>query len=213
MADDAANDAPAPSGKSSAGRVAANMIGLSPWKKWLLSVFLVMASVGSVAWTHAKLTMPAPSATVTSDDAPAYLRSDPTPENSAGLLGDAPARSADPGGTTLKKAQAPELPWHGRMGGWFARLGISFAVGLLVGVFFRSFLKTMAALTAVAVAAIVALSYFEILDIDTANMRANYDSAAGWASGQIGGVKDFVMGYLPSVTASGLGFAVGFLRR
>jgi uncharacterized membrane protein (Fun14 family) len=194
-------------------RNAATLVGLTPFKKWLLGVFLVVATVGGAMWTHAYVTTDEP-VMVTTETETSYLRVEP-PDGSAGFVDGELARDAEVDSTEIETETETsfELPWHGRLGGWLARLGISFAVGLVAGIFFRSFLKTMAALTAVAVAAVFALSYFQVLDVDTDNLRDNYDTAAGWAKGQVDGVKDLVMSFLPSVTASTVGFVVGFLRR
>ena len=199
--------------KKPAARVAAEFIGLSPWKKKLLGLFLVIAVVGGAMWTHATVTGGAkagPPALMSGDDATPNAD---LPPGSRGLLdGDGLARSSGEPRVTEGEADAG-LPWHGRLGGWLARLGISFAIGLVVGVFFRAFLKTMAAVTAVVVAGIACLSYFEVFDIDFGIMRQNYDTAAGWAGDQVGQVKDFVVNFLPSATAAAVGGFAGFLRR
>ncbi|MEM7806745.1 MAG: FUN14 domain-containing protein [Planctomycetota bacterium] len=204
MPDDTQSEdtAPQPSAKSR-GRVIDDLLGLSRWRKGLMTLFTMIAVAGGAMWGHAKVTTPSP------ESDPAYLQAETMPDGAAGFVGDGASDR-----TIASSAEVePELPWYGRLGGWGARLGFSFVVGLLVGVFFRSFLKTMAALTAVAVAAIVGLSYFNVLDVDTTILRENYDSAAEWTKGQAGGVKDIVMRFLPSTVASTAGFAVGFLRR
>ncbi len=198
-----------------AARVAAEFVGLSPWKKKLLSLFIVVASIGGLMWTHATF--------ISESNAtpPAFMSGDDTrpnadlPPNSRGFIDDTSdglAEAADEAGVTEGQSDW-KLPWHGRLGGWLARLGVSFAVGLIVGVFFRAFLKTMAAVTAVVVGGIVCLSYFEVFDIDFDAMRQNADTASGWAKDQAGGLKNIVVNFLPSATAATVGGFTGFLRR
>ena len=94
-----------------------------------------------------------------------------------------------------------------------AKLGLSFAAGLIAGVFFRIYLKTMAALAAVATAGFVGLSYFEVLDLDLGIMRENYDTARDWTGEQAGRVKDLFLGIFPSATAAGAGFVFGVMKK
>lgn len=234
MANDTSS-APASAGKPSpVRRVGREMAALSGWKKALLGFFLVLAVAGAGLWVHGRLnaetvqpsvsTADAESPRLSTEGSPSdgedftaqgfvspntarTMRTTPTP-------GDGVASEDEP---TVEPTEVAEptlqLPWTGRLGGWMVKLGLSFAVGLVLGVFFRTFLKTMAVVTAVAVAGIVGLSYFEILPIDFTTMRANYDTAAGWIGGQAERIRDVAMAFLPSATAGGFGFFVGFLRR
>ena len=210
--------------KAPLARVVGELLNLSPWKKRLLGLFVVIAAIGGVMWTHGRLnaeTVTVERPAVVQEDAPPVFLSDAGP--AAGFVG---GRPVDDDGIALEPADREQpaedidnferqlrLPWTGRLGGWLAKFGLSFAVGLVIGVFFRTFLKTMAVITAVAVGAVVGLSYFEVLPIDFATMRQNYDSAADVVGGQAEAAKDFVIDYLPSATAAGLGFFTGFLRR
>ena len=214
--------------KRGLAKVGAELVGLSPWKKKLLSLFLIVASIGGVMWTQATLTTrgkaEVPKVEIRETESADATAAEAMPSNARGMFAETSPQNApverieDTEAPVEADAEAERvvLPWHGRLGGWMARLGISFAVGLIVGVFFRTFLKTMAAITAVAVGALAAASWFNVLDVvdvDFDAMRDNYDSAAGWAKGQVGALKDLVVNFLPSATASGLGFFSGFLRK
>lgn len=203
--------------KAPLARVAGELLGMSPWKKRLLAGFLLIAAVGAVMrvpdWMNPPAA-PAPadrSAVVADDGANADA-----PANARGFVDESqqPRRGMPPP-LDDASAETPKepLPWTARLGGWLARLGLSFAAGLVLGVFFRAFLKTMAAITAVVIAGIVGLSYFEVLNIDFTSMRQNYDSFAGWLSDQGYRAKDMIVGVLPSFTAAVSGFFVGFIRR
>lgn len=221
-------------------RVAGEMIAMSAWKKKTLAGFLFLAAVGGVLWVAGSVnTRYAPSAPTPAGDGPAEsalpeaAESDDRPAQYAPGL---PGRSfvdnhqqpqRDPGDSTIsttpetvppsepgaEEPVARDLPWSARVGGWMAKLGLSFAGGLVLGIFFRVFLKTMAAITALAAGLVIGLSYFEVVNIDFTTMQANYDSFAGWLADQGWRVKELLAGVLPSAIFVGLGFFVGFLRR
>jgi uncharacterized membrane protein (Fun14 family) len=216
MADDATPEA-APVKQGPLAKVGGELLHLSPWKKKLLGLFAMIGVIGGGLWTHAVVTSEPPP-----PEPPAVLlRADATPPPSTppsaarGFV-DADEIAVEPDAEPVEDVQVDEewqLPWTGRLGGWLARFGLSFAVGLVAGVFFRSFLKTMAVITAVAIGAIVGLSYFEVLPIDFTTMRANFSSAGDALRGHAETAKDFVIDFLPSATAATFGFFVGFLRR
>lgn len=219
MANDTSSAKPSP-----VRRVGREMAALSVWKKALLAFFLLLAAVGAGLWVHGRANAEPvqPNASESQEAAP-RLSTEGLPPNAQGFVDSNTARTSDrevddeeepaPAGQAEPAEPALKLPWTGELGGWMVKLGLSFAVGLVLGVFFRTFLKTMAIVTAVAVAGIVGLSYFEILPIDFATMRTNYDTAADWMQGQAGWIKDVAVAFLPSATAGGFGFFVGFLRR
>ena len=210
-------------------RVGREMVELSTWKKALLALFLCIAAVGGGMWVHGQMNTFEEVETVqktverprdAARDGP-RLSVDGATGPSASMF-DSSSSTGDraddeDGGTVTETVEedvlVTKLPWTGRLGTWMVRLGISFALGLVVGVFFRTFLKTMAVISAVAIAAIVGLSYFEMLPIDFTTMRTNYDNASEWVGGRAGEIKEMAMAFLPSATAGGFGFFVGFLRR
>ncbi len=230
MADDAEHDVPTDDlqrRKAPVARVVGEIFALSPWRKALLTLFAVVAAAGSVMWVHGRMNAqtivterPADRGVLLSDDGSGirpggetaigqhYLGGNDIPPDGLDADDTAPAESTEVEETTTLK-----LPWTGRLGGWMFRLGLSFVLGLVLGIFFRTFLKTMAVITAVLIGAIVVASYFNVLPVDFSKMRDNYDTAAGWLHGQADAIKGLAMTFLPSATAGGLGFFVGFLRR
>ena len=187
-------------------KFAGELVGISPWKKKLLALFLLVAAVGAVMRVPAWINPPEPDPA----EQRVLARDDAAPADSRGFVGS--ERRTGESSTTTEPAP-PELPWTARLGGWMAKLGLSFAGGLVLGVFFRSFLKTMAALTALVVVGLVGLSYFEVLNIDFTTMRQNYDSFSGWISDQGYRLKDMIVAFLPGATSAAFGFFVGFIRR
>jgi uncharacterized membrane protein (Fun14 family) len=188
-------------------KFAGDLVGIAPWKKKLLALFLLVAAVGAVMRVPAWINPPEPD--------PAEQRvlareGSAAPSESRGFVGS--EQRTGESSTTADSAPG-QLPWTARLGGWMAKLGLSFAGGLVLGVFFRSFLKTMAAITAVVVVGLVSLSYFEVLNIDFTTMRQNYDSFSSWISDQGYRFKDMIVAFLPSATSAAVGFFVGFIRR
>jgi uncharacterized membrane protein (Fun14 family) len=100
---------------------------------------------------------------------------------------------------------------------WFStkgvRYGLSFLGAFALGYAFRAFVKTMAILTALAVTAILLLSYFNVYNIDFSQVQTQWDSNSEWITTQATKAKDFVWAYLPSSTVAFIGFFVGMLRR
>jgi uncharacterized membrane protein (Fun14 family) len=100
---------------------------------------------------------------------------------------------------------------------WFStkgvRLGLSFLGGFALGYAFRTFLKTMAILTALAVTTIVLLSYFNVYNVDFTQVQEKWDSNSEWITTQATKLKDFVWTYIPSSTAAFVGFFIGMLRK
>ena len=189
-------------------KVAGELVAISPWKKKLLAVFLVLAAVGAAMWVPARL-----SRSMADDpEQREAVRRDAVPPGASGFVAEGD-RTGDGTVSTADSREEAPLPWQARLGGWMAKLGLSFAGGLVLGVFFRSFLKTMAAITALVVVGIVALSYFEVINVDFTTMRQNYDSAAGWVTEQGYRFKDAITTFLPSAASAGVGFFVGFIRR
>jgi uncharacterized membrane protein (Fun14 family) len=196
-------------------KFAGELVGIAPWKKKLLALFLLVAAVGAVLRVPAWINPPAA-------DTPAEQRTEApdgtvtAPPGAQGFVDSGERRtSSDPAGSSTADSDAApaELPWTARLGGWMAKLGLSFAGGLVLGVFFRSFLKTMAAITALLVVGLVGLSYFEVVNVDFTTMRQNYDSFAEWISDQGYRFKDMIVAFLPSATSAAVGFFIGFIRR
>lgn len=209
-------------------RIAGEMIGMAAWKKKTLAAFLFIAAVGGVLWVtgwvsaeKSPVAATGPDASLAADDeaSPGTTTAPPGASfidgrqspNSGTSTPDSTTDTPDP--EEDEAASERNLPWTAHVGGWMAKLGLSFAGGLVLGIFFRTFLKTMAAITALAAAVLVGLSYFELINIDFTTMQTNYDSFAGWLADQGWRVREMVVGVLPSAFFAGFGFVVGFLRR
>ena len=218
--------------KAPLAKVTGELIGMSPWKKRLLAAFLLIAAIGALlrvpAWLDDR---GQPAASTTPDIHASAEGGDGTatapPPGARGFVDssrqrtttdgdDAGDPSADDGPAAPAETDVSadrSLPWTAHLGGWLAKLGLSVAAGLVLGVFFRAFLKTMAAITALVVTALVALSYFEVINVDFKTMRQNYDTYSGWLTEQGYRAKDLIVVVLPSFAAGAAGFFVGFVRK
>jgi len=93
------------------------------------------------------------------------------------------------------------------------KIGLSFLGAFAIGYLFRTFLKTMAILTAMAVTALLLLSYFNVYNVDFTAVQEKWETNREWVTTQATKLKDVVWTYLPSSTVAFVGFFVGMLRR
>ena len=127
--------------------------------------------------------------------------------NSSHFIG--PANSPESSGGAV--AAAPS--WRERISPWMSKVGLSFIVGLVVGWVFRAFLKVMSLLGGALLAILLALSYFNVLNIDMTAAREQYASTMAWATDQAHHLAKAILNHLPGSTSSFLGLFVGFRRR
>jgi uncharacterized membrane protein (Fun14 family) len=185
---------------------------LPSWKKKLLTFSLAVAVVGGGVKASSMILarqQPAPAAVSSKAGGSGQQGSD-LPGVSSNFVGKTPARGSNT--AESPEPQAAEPTFTEKSSGWIFRLALSIFVGLIVGIFFRMFIKTMAVVAVLAVAGFAALSYFKVLHIDVTTLKDNYDSVAGWAQGQAGKIKDVVMAALPSTTSAFVGFFFGFKK-
>jgi uncharacterized membrane protein (Fun14 family) len=93
------------------------------------------------------------------------------------------------------------------------RIGGSVVAGFVLGWIFRAFVKTMAFFALLAGAALMALSYFGVINVDLSSAREHYASVMHWLSDQGMRLKDVVIAHLPSSSGGAVGAYLGFRRR
>jgi uncharacterized membrane protein (Fun14 family) len=201
-------------------RVAMAVAEMPSWKKRLLMLTLTAGLVGGGAKVATMFTERASDRAATTQGVsvsatPPATSAGSQPGNSSGFVG-SQSTGANAGKTDRTQPVAtttePELSMTAKVSSWVARIGLSVFAGLVIGTIFRMFVKTMAVIAAVAIAAIVALSYFKVINVDFTTMKENYDSFAGWAQGQAGKLKDAALAYLPSATSGLAGFVLGLKK-
>jgi uncharacterized membrane protein (Fun14 family) len=91
------------------------------------------------------------------------------------------------------------------------RAGLSFIGAFVLGFAFRQFVKTTALIVGIALAAVAALTYFDIVDLSS--VRSGVEKSSAWLT-KIGTyAKDVVMAWFPSTVTSFAGFFLGFMKR
>ena len=68
------------------------------------------------------------------------------------------------------------------------------------------------ALAAAALAVITVGKHIGLIDLDWAGLQAHVTQSLGWVTGELGALKHFVTGYLPSAGAVGIGIFMGARR-
>jgi uncharacterized membrane protein (Fun14 family) len=220
---DSSDDSARPAAAADGSMARRALASLPAWKVKLLGASLVLALVGGGGQVASSVmdrtAADAPPVSFPADDASA--RTTVVPPGNSGFVDR--RRTSTGGGSETEgpvppAAASPDAPQRER--GRFERIapvatkiGISFLVGMIVGIVFRTFLKTMAAITAFVAVVFVLLSYFQVLNLDLTSMKASYDSFAGWLADQAGRLKDVAMNALPSSTSVTVGFLSGLKKR
>jgi uncharacterized membrane protein (Fun14 family) len=189
--------------KRSAGkRIMSDAVHMPIWQKALLFVAITVGVVG-VAVQATSQSTPTPPGQTPADNPSA------APEGTRrGFVSGNP--QAGPAETA---PQQPEQTWLQRNSGTMSKSGLGFAGAFIVGWLFRLFLKTMAFLALMGVGILLALSYFNIITIDTAAARQHYESFSTWLGGQAGHLKDFAMAHLPASSSSAAGLFAGLWKK
>lgn len=117
--------------------------------------------------------------------------------------------------TTEAKAEFEKIKeswteWFSKHG---AKLGFGFAGGFAIGFAFRTFIKTMATLTTLAVIVFGALSYFKVLNVDMSSVQKAWESNSEWLMTQAGKLKDVAISHLPSSSTGFAGMFFGMKRK
>jgi uncharacterized membrane protein (Fun14 family) len=109
---------------------------------------------------------------------------------------------------------APEKPWltH-KVSPWAMRVGLACIGGFVIGFIFRLFLKIMTLLTLAVMTILVALSYFNVMNIDFTAVEKKYESGAAWVTGQAEIASKKLASHLPGSGSGFLGMFMGFRRR
>ena len=196
-------DAAAAVSNVSRGKIRSHYFGLSGWKKLLLMLAMTLAFVGSsgTIWglirgqpeevAKAQATIESIKSTASGANL--------TPEQNAQL--DRAKEKVKAAGHWFYEKTAPQL----------AKVGFGFFVAFVLGYAFRQFIKTMAMLTALALALGGVAAYFGWIDFSA--FRENLSTGTNWVTNQFDGAKQFAMRFIGAGMSGTIGFVVGFLRR
>ena len=95
---------------------------------------------------------------------------------------------------------------------FMSKFGFSLFVGVTVGLIFRTFLRMTFIALALIVAVGAGLSYLHI-NVDISAVKADTSQASSWLMDQGYRLREVLFNALPSSTAAGVGFFLGFKKR
>ncbi|MGH7177664.1 MAG: FUN14 domain-containing protein [Tepidisphaeraceae bacterium] len=123
------------------------------------------------------------------------------------------AEVSAPQSTAVAGTENPPQTWRRKYSPAMTRMGLSFVAAFVLGWVFRTFLKTMALITALAVAVFVGLSWFNVLNLDLTTARTKYESSMQWVGDQSGRLYDAAKSHLPGSVSTFAGLFIGFRRK
>ena len=91
------------------------------------------------------------------------------------------------------------------------RMGLGFFVMFVIGYAFRQFVKTMAVIAALLLAAVGVAAYLGAFELG--HFRQNLTHSTGWAMDQVAGLKDLILKFAAASLSGTAGFVIGFMRR
>ena len=89
------------------------------------------------------------------------------------------------------------------------RFGLSYIAGFFLGYGLRRFLKVTLVISMVVVASIFMMRKLGWVELDWSGIEGHLADSFGWIKGQAEALKVFVMGYVPSTIAAGVGVLFG----
>lgn len=93
------------------------------------------------------------------------------------------------------------------------RLGFSFFVGFCIAYALRVFFKLAAFGAGMVLLLLFGLQYAGIISVDWSAMGGHYDTLIRWLGAQVGSMRAFITGYLPSTATASAGLIMGFRQR
>lgn len=112
--------------------------------------------------------------------------------------------------TIRSSAPPPSSPFWAPMA---RRIGGSILLGFVIGWMFRTFIRMMAALTAVVIGGLVLLSYFHIMNVDLTVAENKTTQASAWVRGQAGRLRDVAWTHVHSTLGGAVGMFMGVRRK
>jgi uncharacterized membrane protein (Fun14 family) len=188
----------------------AHLATMPRWHKLVLLVGVGLAIAGGIGWMTSRAASDngtRVTSTSTSTSTPVQA-----PPGASKFIGsDTPPAADTTSTTTTIREEPPTL--IGRLSPNATRIGGSVVAGFVFGWIFRAFLKTVTFFVLLAGAALLALSYFGVINVDLSSAREHYASALHWLTDQSARLKDVMLAHLPSSGGGALGAFLGFRRR
>jgi uncharacterized membrane protein (Fun14 family) len=96
---------------------------------------------------------------------------------------------------------------------WSRRAGASVILGFLIGWIFRTFTKIMALISALVLGGILAVSWFDIANVDLIVARRAYKDTSSWVMGEANKLRHAAMGHVHSTVGGALGIFMGVRKK
>lgn len=128
----------------------------------------------------------------------------PTPAGSPGVPG-VPSLT----GEGAASASSPGAAWSPHI----FRVGFSFFVAFVIAYALRAFVKIALIGLGFVLLILFGLQYSGLVDVRWGEIQTHYDEASEFVQRESSSFKSFVTGYLPSISAAGVGFFAGFRRK
>jgi len=157
------------------------------WKSTSLLIALVLTGIGLFLW-HPWSSEPAAPKT--------------SPNLPPGVSSFSQSPDADTTAQTPASSASPAL----------FRFGASYIAGFFLGWFCRKSLKMGLLLAGAAVIVLFYLQHTGRINVDWPTIQAHLSQSLAWLRGELGALKDFVLGYLPSTAAGVVGIFMGLRR-
>ncbi len=156
------------------------------WKSKSLLIALVITGLGLVLW-HPWTPEPAPKPKANLPPGVSSFSESPT----AATPAEPPAQTASPA---------------------VFRFGASYLAGFFLGWFCRKSFKMALLLAGAATILLIFLQHTGKINLDWASIQAHISQSLAWLHGELGALKHFVTGYLPSTGAGLVGIFMGLRR-
>jgi uncharacterized membrane protein (Fun14 family) len=159
------------------------------WQLTSLRLAAAMTLVGALLWVRALYSGAVPVASSVKPSTQARALEEPS--------------TARGGARPSAGARAPAL----------FRLGVSYLGGFFLGWLCRKSLKLAMLAGGAAVALLALARHTGLIDLDWAGVQAHVSQSLAWTKGEIGAVRHFLTGYLPSSAAAVVGLFMGARHR
>ena len=192
-------DKPDPLGSDILSKLASHIWQMKRWQRVLFTPSVALFGAGSVGQIMAYFKDPPPTVVKT--------------DNPESQLPGASPKLMDQRAPATSTANEPEPTFRQRFSPWAIRIGGSFIVGFILGVAMRIFLKITALALVLGIGLLMALSYFNVLNIDLSSAKTKYEDSVHWVNDQAKRVKEAAQSHLPSSGSSLVGAFAGFRRK
>lgn len=182
------------------------------WKTMLLSLSVILMIGGGGVRGYSYLTSDPPPETVRKE----VPNDEPGNKGLALFPGEEPRSFAEtdtppdesPVEVESEVVSNPMDDWSGAV----FKLGFSFFAGFCIAYALKMFMKITLIFVGVVLIAVIVLQSSGAIDVDWSAIAGHFDSITEWIRANLGGIKEFLTGQLPSAGSAFAGMFVGFRK-